>query len=149
MKKFKSCISKIGLKRTKSNIKKVKLTNSKEVSEFARQFYSDDLTIYESVFLILLNTKNITIGYAKICQGGVRGSSVDLQIILKYCLDTLAQSFILIHNHPSGALEPTYEDIAITKAIKKGAELFHCELFDHLILTDDGYFSFKDEDLIV
>lgn len=66
MKTYKATIPEIKLKRAKTNFNKAKISSSDSASKFARQFYLDDLTLYESFFLILLNNANNTIGYVKI-----------------------------------------------------------------------------------
>ena len=91
-----------------------KITCSDDAVRFARQFYSDDIELYESFFLLLLNRQNNTIGYAKISQGGVMGTIVDVKIICKYAIDTLANSVMIFHNHPSGSTRPSQNDKVIT-----------------------------------
>ena len=145
--KYDSSISKLQLKRIETKIRNTEITTPKNASDYARNFYSDDLTIYESVFLILLNQQNMTIGYAKISQGGVCSTVVDRKIIFKYCIESLASSFILIHNHPSGNIKPSEADIKLTALIKEGAKLIDCKFLDHIILTKDNYFSFVDKEI--
>lgn len=95
-----------------------------------------------------MNRSNNTIGYAKISQGGVAGTVVDVKIIAKYAIDTLASSVILAHNHPSGNTQPSRADKDITQKIKDSLKLFDISVLDHIILTEDEYFSFADEGLI-
>jgi len=148
MKEYKSNVSEISLKRIKSDIKKVKITSSLIASNFARNFFHEDITIYESFFIILMNRSNNTIGYAKISQGGVAGTVVDPKIVAKYCVDTLSSACILVHNHPSGNKKPSQEDINITKKVRDGLKLFDINVLDHIILTDEEYLSMADEGLI-
>ena len=70
------------LKATKQDFNRAKITKSKDAADYARQFYLDDLMIYESVFVIMMNRRNNTCGYAKISQGGISGSVVDIRLIL-------------------------------------------------------------------
>ena len=148
MKTYISNISEITLKRIPTEFKKAKITSSKDAEPFARQFYFDDLTIYESFFLILLNSVNNTIGYVKISQGGVAGTVVDSKLVAKYCIDTLARGIIMVHNHPSGSPKPSQEDKKITKQIKEVLNLFDCSVLDHIILSEDSFFSFSDEGIL-
>jgi len=136
------------LKRNKTNFKKIKISSSLDASKYARQFYGDDLTIYESVFLILLNNQNETIGFAKISQGGVGSSIIDAKILLKFCIESLASSCILVHNHPSGTLIPSVADKKITTKIQNAVKFFDSKLLDHIILTEDAYYSFGDEGVL-
>lgn len=115
-----------------------------QAQQFARKFYYEDINIYESVFIILLNRNNDAIGYAKIAQGGVAGSFVDGKIVCKYAIDTLASGVILVHNHPSGNTSPSESDRMMTDTIRKQLALFDIKLLDHIILTKDKYYSFTE-----
>ena len=126
----------------------VKIANSGMSADFIRQFYLDDLEIFESFFIVLLNRQNMTIGWAKISQGGVAGTVVDPIVVAKYAVDTLASSVILAHNHPSGNRTPSPQDKDLTKRITKGLELFGIRVLDHIILTKDSYLSMQDEGLM-
>ena len=136
------------LKKNITEFEQIKITNSKDSADFIRKFYSDDLEIFESFFLLLLNRNNTTIGYAKISQGGITGTVVDVKIVAKYVVDSLASAVVLCHNHPSGNLKPSNADKDITDKIKKVLTLMDTTVLDHIILTADSYFSFADEGLI-
>jgi len=144
MKNYNSTLPLFTLKKNNSDFKNVKIGNSKDCADFIRQFYSDDIEIYESFFILLLNRANNTIGYAKISQGGCVGTVVDIKILAKYAIESLAQGVILCHNHPSGNLIPSEQDIILTKRIKSTFDLFECQVLDHVILTKDGYYSLLD-----
>lgn len=148
MKTYKTTIPEIKLKRVKTSFKKAKITSSDSASAFARQFYFDDLTLYESFFIILLNNANNTIGYVKISQGGLTSTLADSRIIAKYCIDSLATAVILIHNHPSGQTKPSQGDKEVTEKIKRTLNIFDCKVLDHIILTETDYYSFADNKLI-
>ena len=122
----------------------IQIQSSRNGETFARQFYSDDLEIYESFFVILLNRKHETIGWVKISQGGVAGTVVDPIIVAKYAIDTLSSGVILVHNHPSGNLQPSDADRSLTRRVKEGLNLFNISVLDHIILTKDSYYSFSD-----
>ena len=77
------------IKKNQSEFPRQKISSSKDAEQFIRQFYGDDLEVYESFFLLLLNQANETVGYAKISQGGIAGTIVDVKIIAKYVVDTL------------------------------------------------------------
>ena len=134
----------IQLKKIQSDFPKIKIEGSADAEAFVRQFYGDDIELFESMFLLLLNRANNTIGYAKISQGGVTGTVVDLKIVAKYAVDSLATGVILCHNHPSGELKPSHADLSITKKCKEGLGIFEISLLDHLILSSDGYYSMAD-----
>jgi DNA repair protein RadC len=127
-------------------IEAIKITSSQDAYNVISKFWQDDIEIYESFFVLLLNRANVTIGWAKISQGGVTGTIADPKIILKYAVDCLASSVILAHNHPSGNLTPSNQDDDITNKIKSGLKWIDCNLLDHLILTPNGsYYSYLDE----
>jgi DNA repair protein RadC len=71
-----------------------------------------------------------------------------VRIVAKYVVDSLATGIILAHNHPSGQLKPSEADIRITKKIKNAMELFDVSVFDHIILTEDSYYSFADNNAL-
>lgn len=136
------------LKKLQTEFPSKKITTSKAANEFIRQFYLDDIGIFESFFLLTLNNSNETTGYFKISQGGITGTVVDIRIIAKYAIENLATGVILAHNHPSGKLEPSEADRQITKKIKEALRLFDIQLLDHLILTEESYYSFGDEGIL-
>ena len=138
-------LEEIGLTRKPTNFERTKITSSKATYDVIKQFYHQDITLYESFFLLLLNNSNETIGFVKISQGGITGTVVDVRIIAKYCVEVLATSCILAHNHPSGKLFPSDADLTITKKIKEALKILDVQVLDHLILTDKGYYSFADE----
>lgn len=138
----------ISLKKDPTQFERIKINSSNDSANYIRQFYSDDIEIYESFFILLLNRQNKTIGYAKISQGGVAGTVVDAKIIIKYIVDTLASGVILCHNHPSGNLTPSTQDLEITKKLSQAAKLVDSQVIDHIILTPDSFYSFADNGLI-
>ena len=100
---------------------------------------------HEEFWVLFLNRANKIIERRKISQGGVSGTFIDNKIIFKYAIENLASSIILCHNHPSGNINPSKSDIAITdKAVEIG-NLFDISVLDHIIVTEDSYFSFADD----
>jgi DNA repair protein RadC len=139
---------KITTKKYKSKLESETITDSKKSYGFIKKFWHKDINIYESFFILLMNQANETMAYAKISQGGVAGTIVDVKIVAKYAVDCLASSVILAHNHPSGNPNPSKADIAITKKIKEGLKLLDIQVLDHLILFEGGYTSLADENLM-
>jgi DNA repair protein RadC len=127
------------LKSLQTEFQNVKITSSEVAYDVIRKFYGDDIDIFESCFILLLNNANVTIGYAKISQGGITGTVVDTRIIAKYAIESLATGVILAHNHPSGNLKPSNADIEITKKIEAGLKIFDITLLDHMIITDKDF----------
>ena len=123
-----------------------KITDSKSAAEYVRRFYQDDIAIYESAFILMLDKAMNTIGWAKISQGGICGTVVDIRIVAKYAVDTLASGVIFVHNHPSGQLFPSVQDDKLTSRLKDGLALLDIKLADSLIITPEnsGFYSFRD-----
>lgn len=133
------------LKKIQSDFPTEKITTSNEAQQFIRQFYGDDIEVFESAFILLLNRQNKTIGYAKISQGGIAGTYVDSKIVAKYAVDSLASGVIFCHNHPSGNPEPSPEDVSLSKKLKQGLNLLDINLLDSIILTPtSAYTSLAD-----
>jgi DNA repair protein RadC len=136
------------IKKNESTFENIVIKSSDDSHRFIKQFYGDDLEVYESFFILLLNRKNATTGYAKISQGGIAGTLVDVKIVAKYAVDSLASAVVLAHNHPSGNLNPSGADIELTKKIKSALSLLDIVVLDHIILTKDSYYSFADEGMM-
>lgn len=148
MSQINSHIERLELRRIASEFPKRKITSSLDAADFMRSFYFEDLTIFESSFILLLNQANQTIGYAKISQGGITGTVVDNRIIAHYAVQSLATGVILCHNHPSGQCFPSESDRTLTQKAKAGLQLLDIALLDHIILTDSSYYSFADEHIL-
>ena len=139
----------LGIRSTDYSFKAETITSSMDAFKYASKFYFDDMGIFESCFIILMNKSCKTIGWAKISQGGTSGMIVDSKIICKFAVDSLADSVILVHNHPSGNLKPSQQDREMTKKVKDALRIMDTTLLDHLILSKDGYFSFSDEQIVL
>lgn len=131
-----------------SNFNRMKINSSNDAFTYIRDFYTDDIHIFESVFILLLNRANETIGFAKISQGGISGTVVDIRIIMKYAIESLASGVIMAHNHPSGQLKASPQDITISKKLKEGLTWMDISLLDSIIITDKYYSSLADEGVI-
>lgn len=101
----------------------------------------------EFFYIILLNNSNDVLGVSKISEGGITGTMVDVRLIFQNALKSHATSMILGHNHPSGTLKPSEADKVITRKIKKAGEIMDIKVLDHLIITENSYFSFTDENI--
>ena len=141
-------ISRISLKKEPSEFQKVQIRTSKDAYNYIKQFYTDDIEIFESFFLLLLNQASQTTGYAKISQGGTAGTVIDVKIIAKYALDSLSPAVILAHNHPSGNTNPSQADKETTQKIIDALALFDIRVYDHIILTKDDFYSFTNNNEI-
>jgi len=103
---------------------------------------------HEEFWVLFLNRNNRIIKLENMSKGGVAGTVVDPRIIFKCAIEKLSCSLILIHNHPSGNLKPSRQDIEITKKMVESGKFLEIKVLDHLIISNGGYFSFADEGLI-
>lgn len=99
---------------------------------------------HEEVWLVLFDRTMREIKTTRISIGGTAGTIVDPKIVFKQAIEHLAEQIVLIHNHPSGSLKPSPEDKALTLKLKNAAKLFDIQFVDHLIFTNNGYYSFND-----
>ncbi len=128
------------------SLDKYVVKNSREIAEYIQSQLRDHLR--EVFGLIFLNQSNKVKHYEIISEGGVTGTVADPRIIFKKALAEDAVSIILFHNHPSGSLKPSRADINLTEKIVRGGKLFDIRVLDHIIVSEEGYFSFADEGLI-
>lgn len=133
------------LRKNQTEFQRKKLKTSNDAYDYIMQFYGDDIEIFESSFILLLDVSQHTIGYAKISQGGISGTYIDPKLVAKYAIESLASSVILAHNHPSGNKYPSQADINLTQKVKNGLLLLDIKLLDHVIMTKDSFYSFADE----
>lgn len=107
------------------------------------------IELHECFKLLLLNNSNKVKGIYQISQGGLTGTLVDLRILFAVVLKSLSVGIILAHNHPSGKLVPSKQDVSLTKKIKTAASYFDIKVLDHLIITSNGnYYSFADDGIL-
>ncbi|MBD3630520.1 DNA repair protein RadC [Cyclobacterium sp.] len=126
--------------------KKVKISSSTDAYDYFRPFLMDEVVEY--FYILLINRSNHVICHKLISQGGTSATIADPKLIFKHALDHLANAVILIHNHPSGNLKPSQADITLTKKLVTSGKTLEIPVLDHLIITDNGYYSFADEGMI-
>ncbi|CAN5310769.1 DNA repair protein RadC [soil metagenome] len=137
----------LGRRRKESEVqKKDKIITSKDVYDIMHPVLID--LPHEEFWLLILNRANLVLKKELISRGGVSGTVVDTKIIFKAAIESYASSIIICHNHPSGNLKPSEADIRITKNIKDAGKLMDIPLLDHLIVTENGFYSFADEGMI-
>jgi len=136
----------LGIRRSMVLKKKITIKQSSDVAAYlqAQIGYKQ-----KEVFVVVyLNRANKIIQYEVISEGGMTGTVADPRIILKKALDHRAVSIILCHNHPSGNLLPSKADEQLTTKIKAAAGYLDIQVMDHIIVSDEGYYSFADEGLM-
>lgn len=123
---------------------------SKDAFEiFMNTWDLDTIEYFEEFRLMLLTRSNKVLGIASISKGGISGTVTDIRIILQYAIKANASGLIICHNHPSGNLQPSESDLAITRKVKDSAKLMDIQLLDHLIIIPEGrYFSMADDGTI-
>ena len=84
------------------------------------------------------------LGYSVVSQGGTASTVVDTKMIMQTALLANASNILLAHNHPSGNLRPSIEDKKLTDRITNAGKLFDIRTIDHLIVTNESYYSFSD-----
>ncbi len=144
------CISaalELGRRRQKNVLKnKNYVRHSQDIAHFLQSRFRD---LPHEVFAVLfLNRANRINHFEVISRGGITGTVADPRIILKKALESEAVSIILCHNHPSGSLKPSRADEEVTLKIKEAAGHLDIKVLDHIIVSEEGYFSFADEGMI-
>lgn len=119
---------------------------SYDVSEvFRAHFDAEQIDYKESFYALYLDQKNKVLGIKKISECGITSTLVDVRIVMQGALLCNASAIIVCHNHPSGNLKPSREDIKMTEKIKEAAKFLDFSVLDHIILTSEHYYSFLDE----
>jgi DNA repair protein RadC len=137
---------KIRVERKQGDGSTYQVTSSKTAYQFFYSIFDADTILWtEESAMIILNRANEIIGYSKISSGGTAGTVVDAKVIFTKALLAGGHSIILAHNHPSGNLEPSEQDIKLTKQLIKAGEVLEIRVLDHIIVTDKGYTSMNDE----
>lgn len=122
------------------------ITGSQSAYQLLRRHLVD--LPHEEFWLLLLSRANKVIAKELISKGGLSGTIADPKIIFHIALQHQASSVILAHNHPSNNLKPSQEDINLTKKLLQAGKILDIGVLDHLIITDKGYFSFADEEML-
>ncbi len=126
---------------------KPRLMTSQEAYDFMKAELQD--LKHEEFWVILLRRNHEVINKYLVSSGGVSGTLVDPKVIFKRVVDKMAAAVILIHNHPSGNKQPSESDVRLTRKIQAAGKLFDISVIDHLIFTDEGFYSFSDEKMMV
>lgn len=114
-----------------------------------KEIFEDFMEHHEEVWAMYLNKANKVIGVSQISKGGISGTIIDTRIILQTALKSSASSIIIAHNHPSGNLKPSDDDVKITRKLKDACQIMDITLLDHIILTRENHFSFSHQTVIL
>ncbi len=128
---------------------RVKISTSRDAADLLRKTWDENkIEFVEQFKMLLLNRANKVLGIFEVSTGGVSSTVVDLKVIFAAALKANSSSIIISHNHPSGNLKPSNADEALTQKIKLGGQYLDIKLFDHIIVSSEGYYSFADEGLL-
>lgn len=138
-------LAEIKVSYTNQNTHRQKVLHSKAIYDAVLLTWNSETIEYiEEAKIILLNRANEILGVYELSKGGISGTVVDIRVILGVALNCNASSLVLIHNHPSGNLQPSEPDKGITKKLRDACKLLDLVLLDHLIISRDSYYSFAD-----
>lgn len=127
----------------KSGTSKISITNARMVSEIMNPLLKGKKI--EECWILFLNRANFIIDKEMLSRGGTTATIIDKKIIVGKALDKVASGLIIVHNHPSGNPRPGKADIEQTDALRKALGTFDISLIDHVIISDNSFFSFAEE----
>jgi len=133
-------------RREEDVLEKKKITSSNSVFELMQPLIGE--LPHEEFWIVYLNNSNKVLQKTQLSKGGITGTLVDIRIVLKNALQLGAVGIILVHNHPSGTLQPSLADKQLTQKIKTAGESLDIKVLDHIIITEKAYFSFADDNLL-
>jgi DNA repair protein RadC len=132
-------------RRDEDNIELKEITSSKAIFEIMQPIIGE--LPHEEFWVLYVNNANKVIYKSQISKGGITGTVADVRIIFKIALEQNATGIFLVHNHPSGNLQASKPDLEITKQLKLAGQQLSILVLDHIIITENGYLSFRDENI--
>lgn len=120
------------------------IRSSADIDRYLRANTRMDMIDNEEFWVVFLSRSNKVKLARRVSMGGTAATVVDVKIIMKWAVDSLCEGMILAHNHPSGTLQPSVQDIELTRKIKSACDIFGIRLLDHLIITKSEFYSFSD-----
>lgn len=133
-------------RRLEEATEKPQITGSKAVFEIMQPLIGE--LQHEEFWIIYLNNSNKVLHKEQLSKGGLTGTLVDVRLVFKKGIELFSTAIILCHNHPSGKLQPSQADKSITSKLKLAGETLDIKVLDHIIITENAYFSFADENII-
>ncbi|MDM1093702.1 JAB domain-containing protein [Myroides odoratimimus] len=126
-----------------------RIESSHSAFEIALKAWDENkIELLEQFKVLMLSNNNKVLGVLEISSGGITGTVVDIRLIFAALLKSKSTAMILVHNHPSGKLQPSDADKQITQKIKQASQILDITLLDHLIITSESYYSFADEGVL-
>jgi len=133
-------------RRAENALDKHKIGSSASVFNFMQPIIGE--LPHEEFWILYLNNSHKILQSTQLSKGGITGTLVDVRLVFKNALQLGAVAVILAHNHPSGALTPSKQDIHLTKKLKIAGDSLDIKVLDHLIITEKAYFSFADSNML-
>jgi DNA repair protein RadC len=133
-------------RREEEGIDLKQITSSRAVFEIMQPIIGE--LPHEEFWIIFLNNSNKVIYKTQLSKGGITGTIVDVRIVYKTALEHNATGIILVHNHPSGALQASEQDKQVTRQLKMAGHSLSINVLDHVIITEKAYLSFADEGIL-
>jgi len=122
------------------------ITSSRAVFEIMQPIIGE--LPHEEFWIIYLNNSNKVIYKNQLSKGGLTGTVVDARLVFKTALEHNAVGIILVHNHPSGALQASEPDKQVTRQLKLAGHALDIKVLDHVIVTERAYLSFADDGIL-
>lgn len=133
-------------RKPEDKIKREQIITSKDAVDIFQPLLGDKS--HEEFWILFLNRANIVTGKQAVSSGGMSGTVVDPKMVFKAALDAKAVGIILCHNHPSGNVKPSQQDIDLTKKLTAAGKLMEISVLDHIIVAQSSYYSFADEGMM-
>lgn len=130
-------------RRGEEALQQYKIDSSQSVFELMQPIIGE--LAHEEFWIIYLNNSNKVLQKMQLSKGGITGTLVDVRLVLKTAIEVGAVGIILAHNHPSGTLKPSEADKQITQKLKNAGNSLDIKILDHLIITENAFYSFADE----
>lgn len=125
------------------------LNKPSDAARIFREYYEKNFEMDKEHFsVIMVDTKNKIIGINLVSIGTINQSLVHPREVFRPAVIASANSIFICHNHPSGNLSPSSEDIAITMRLKEAGKMLGIKVLDHIILGDDNYKSLLEDGII-
>ncbi|MDE6826641.1 MAG: DNA repair protein RadC [Paramuribaculum sp.] len=126
----------------------LQIRTAADIDRYIRSNTRLALIDYEEFWVLKITRSNRIKGASRVSSGGTAATVVDVKMVMKEAVDSLCDGMVLVHNHPSGNLNASPEDIKLTKRIKEACDLFGIRLIDHVIIGGNSYMSFRDRDIL-
>ena len=133
-------------RKPEDKIKREQIVTSKDAVDIFQPMLGDNA--HEEFWILFLNRANIVTGKHAVSSGGMTGTVVDPKMVFQAALEAKAVGIILCHNHPSGNVKPSQQDIDLTKKLVAAGKLMEISILDHIIVAQSSYYSFADEGMM-